>query len=183
MSRVLPTRVCGLFEHMHVWVCLVMCPCECVSLMPVYFCVCACQHEYSGRYMYLCGRVHLCLCPGRQCLCVSVPDMTQRVNWTQEAEREQAHGDASERICRWFLINLHGTQQMPVLISHRELCWFGGWAFLSTTVALGANYFNVLMASTSSFNWHLHGRIARVSGGGFLFCFFVMLLRFVCNWA
>ena len=50
---------------------------------------------------------------------------TQRVS-TREAEGKRAHEDTSERICQWFLINPRGTQQMPVLISHREFCRFGG---------------------------------------------------------
>lgn len=80
-------------------------------------------------------RVHRCLSQEAVCMCC-VPGCLHDTQWvsTRETEDKRVHEDTSERICQWFLINPHGTQQMFVLISHRELCWFGGWALLSTTV-------------------------------------------------
>ena len=135
----------GVFAHVSTWclstymsLCVMMtcllyislCVLVHMSTLPVPVTVC-CVHR----------GVHLSPCPRRQCICyqrawcLHDPESEIQRDW----ERERAHEDASERVCQWFLINPRGTQQMPVLINHGKLCWFEGWAFLSTTVALNAN--------------------------------------------
>lgn len=50
-------QVAPLNTYMFLYV-MVTDPYECIFLMPVHFCVCACQQEYPCRYMHQCV-----LCP------------------------------------------------------------------------------------------------------------------------
>lgn len=70
--------------------------------------------------------VSTCVCPRRQCVCVSVPGCLPDTEREHERLSVRAREEAAERICQRFLINPCGTRQTPVLISHREFCWFGG---------------------------------------------------------